>query len=115
VISSEEVDNRDEYVATSRYRNSRYFQRKIPGVGQRIEPETWMPPEIPLSDDDLYTKVRAGEEGRLDLIALRVYRLEGLWWVIAFANDIIDPFEEVTVERVLRYPPFDTVATRVLV
>lgn len=114
LINSTEVDNRDEFVPTSRYKDARYFQRTLPDIGRRIEPETWTPPSIPRSDNDLYTKVFAGEEGRLDLIALRVYRLEGLWWVIAFANDIIDPFEEVTVNRELRYPPFDTVATTIL-
>lgn len=113
-ISSEEVENRDDYLPSSRYKDAKYFQRKVPGVGQRLEPETWTPPAIAPSDQDLFTKVKSGEVGRLDLIALRVYRLSSLWWVIAYANDIIDPFEEVTVDRILRYPPFDLVATRVL-
>lgn len=113
-INSTEVDNRDEFISTSRYKNTKYYRRTIPNIGQVIEPETWVPPEIPKTANDLYTKVKPGEEGRLDLIAFRVYRLEGLWWVIAFMNDIIDPFEEVTVNRELRYPPFETVATQVL-
>lgn len=113
-IDSMEVDNRDEFVPSSRYKNAKYFRRTIPNIGQRLEPETWTPPSIPVSDNDLFTEIQAGEVGRLDLVASRVYRLEGLWWVIAFANDIIDPFEEATVGRKLRYPPFETVATAVL-
>ncbi len=111
---NEEVDNRDPYPATSRYKNARYFQRLIKGTGVRIEPEIWVPPEIPRTSRDLFTKVQAGEEGRLDLVALRVYRIGALWWVIAFSNDIIDPFTETTVNKILRYPSFDVVSATVL-
>lgn len=110
-----EVVNHDRFPASSRYKNARYYQRSIPGIGLRIEPETWTPPVISQHVDDLQTKVAPGEEGRLDLIALRVYRLESLWWVLAYANDIIDPFEEVTVDRVLTYPTFERVASTILV
>lgn len=113
-INSTEVDNRDEYVPTSRYKNTKYFRRTIPNIGQQLEPETWNPPSISQSADDLFTKVQPGEEGRLDLISYRVYRLEELWWVIAFVNDIIDPFEDIVVDRKLRYPRFEVVATLVL-
>lgn len=114
---NEEVENVDPYPATSRYRNTRYFKRRVRGLNgfeEVVEQETWVPPEIEPSQDDLSTTVEAGEIGRLDLVALRVYNNASLWWVIAFANDIIDPFEETTSGRVLRYPPFETVASAVL-
>lgn len=113
-LTSVEVENRDQYPATSRYKSVRYFQRGIPGIGKNIEAESWEPPALEKTDKDLYTTVKPGEEGRLDLVALRVYRLQQLWWVIAVFNDIIDPFEEAAVGRVLRYPPFDSVATNIL-
>lgn len=114
VIISTEVDNRDQFPATSRYKAARYFQRSIPGLGKFIEQESWIPPDIEKSDDDLFTKVNPGEEDRLDLVALRVYGLSQLWWLIAFFNDIIDPFEGTPSGRILRYPPFDVVSTRIL-
>jgi hypothetical protein len=114
VLTNTEVKNSDEYPASSRYRSTRYFQRDIPEVGTFVEPETWSPPNIKPSSSDLFTKVQSGEEGRLDLVAARVYKMQQLWWVIAFINDIIDPFEEVTVGKILRYPPFDVVSSKVL-
>lgn len=114
VIESNLVDNRDDYVPTSRYKNARYYQRDIPGIGKRVEPETWQPPDIAESVDDLFVEVRSGEEGRLGIISERVYRVASLWWVIAYVNNIVDPFEEVTVGRVLRYPTFDRVTSLVL-
>ncbi|MCG8434351.1 MAG: hypothetical protein MJA83_10005, partial [Gammaproteobacteria bacterium] len=105
------------YPPTSRHKNTRYFKRRIKGLQgfqEVIEQETWIPPEIPVTQNDLRTKVEPGEIGRLDLIALRVYNNSSLWWVIAFVNDIVDPFEEATAGRELRYPPFETVASTVL-
>lgn len=114
VLPSDEVENRDRYPATSRYKNAKYFKRVLPSIGKRIEPETWVPPGISPSPSDLSTEIRSGEEGRLDLVSQRVYNIDSLWWVIAYVNDIIDPFEEATVGRRLRYPPFDVVASLVL-
>lgn len=113
-VSSEEIDNRDQYPATSRYKGSRYFNRKSYGVPSTVEPETWSPPEILPSPNDRFTTVKAGEVGRLDLISARVYGTDKLWWVIAYINDIIDPIEGTYVNRELRYPPFDTVASQIL-
>ena len=113
IVSSVAVENRDPYPPTSRYKSSKYYQRTIPGIGRFIESESWTPPDLKPEVTDLFTKVQPGEEGRLDLVALRVYNLSALWWVIAYVNNIIDPFN-VAVDTVLRYPPFDKVATRVL-
>lgn len=114
VLKSIEVDNRDLYPPTSRYKATKYFQRNIPGIGQFIEPETWNPPKITPSDKDLFTKILPGEEGRLDLVSLRVYKLDQLWWVIAYLNNMIDPIADATVGKVLRYAPFSVVATKIL-
>lgn len=54
--------------------------------------------------DDLYTQVKGKEVGRLDLVALRMYNDPKLYWIIAEANDIIDPFTEVIEGLALRIP-----------
>lgn len=109
-----EVENRDELLPSSRYKNARYYRRIVDNVGLRIEPSIWQYDEIPENDNDLFTEVGSGERGRLDLIARRIYRLEELYWVIAFANDIVDPFEEIVPGMKLRCPHPDWVATNVL-
>ena len=111
---SKEVLFRGPRAPSSRYKNARFYQRRIKGIGSRIEPESWVPPDIKPSEDDLVTEVGAGEIGRLDLVSLRVYGLDSLWWVIAYINDIVDPFEEVVSGMTLRYPPFSEVAAKVL-
>ena len=113
-LTSQQVNNSDRYPATSRYKSARYFQRNIPGVGMFVEPETWTPPAIKPSPNDYFTLVGSGEAGRLDLVAARVYRMEQLWWVIAYVNNIIDPFTEVVAGMTLRYPRFSDVVSKVL-
>lgn len=111
---TKQVENRDVYPATSRYRNSTYYQRHIRGIGVRVEPSLWEPPEIPLADDDLYTQIQPGEEGRLDLVAVRVYRNQDLWWVLGYYNSIVDPFTQTPVGTSLRYPRFERIASLAL-
>lgn len=113
-IPSVKVRNPDRYSTTSRYKGTQYFQRQNPGIRSSIEPETWNPPDIPRRDTDKFTIVEPGEASRLDLVSLRVYKISSLWWVIAYANNIIDPFTECTSGRVLRYPSFDVLSTSVL-
>lgn len=60
--------------------------------------------EIPKSTLDTYHKVTSYEAYRLDLIAYRYYNNALLWWVIAQANDIYDPFTDVTPGTILRIP-----------
>lgn len=62
--------------------------------------------------DDVFHTVRYGEE--LDEIAHRIYGTGELWWVIAEANGIADPFEPLEPGRVLRCPSVQTVFEEVL-
>lgn len=41
---------------------------------------------------ELYHKVSIKEANRLDLIAFNYYGDSSMWWLIAIANNIIDPF-----------------------
>ena len=59
---------------------------------------------------DLIFPVPSGMEGRLDIISLTVYGREDLWWVIAQANDMQNPFFEPSIGDQLRIPTL----TRVL-
>lgn len=65
--------------------------------------ETMYDFKIPEYQDTYYT-VSAGEVGRLDTVSLINYDTSTYWWVIAMANDIIDPINEVTEGTVLRIP-----------
>jgi len=47
-------------------------------------------PEIPLSENDTY--MYATETDRLDTLALRFYKDQSLWWIIAIANPGMDLF-----------------------
>lgn len=47
--------------------------------------------------------VSIAEEGRLDIIANQYYNTPRFWWVIALANNIIDPFD-IPVGTTLRIP-----------
>jgi len=109
-----EVDNNDPYPPSSRYKDTKYFKRDIEGIGERIEPETWEPVVLEDEGDFLVTEVQPGEEGRLDLVSLRVYRTSSLWWVLAYVNNVIDPFEDVTSQLKLKFPPFSKVAASIL-
>ena len=71
-------------------------------------------PEIPASNEDLFHRVTAGEAGRLDLIAYRFYRNVGLWWVLAKANGVLNPFEDVLSGQVLRIPNITNIYRRIL-
>jgi nucleoid-associated protein YgaU len=64
------------------------------------------PVVAPGADEIIYT-VQAGEEGRLDLIASRVYGDPSLWWFIAGANNIFNPFslKEMYAGMPIRIPP----------
>jgi hypothetical protein len=66
------------------------------------------PTESRISSDqsDTVYIVQAGEEGRLDLIAAKLYQDPALWWLLAQANEIFDPFSptEMYAGMPLRVP-----------
>jgi hypothetical protein len=51
-----------------------------------------------------YYTVTQSTESRLDLISFIHYNTVDLWWLIAQYNDILDPFEEIVMGRVLLIP-----------
>jgi len=49
--------------------------------------------EVKVSDEDDRYIVKSNEEGRLDLIAYKVYGRVDYWWILAVANDTYFPLD----------------------
>lgn len=66
----------------------------------------------PYSSPSVYV-VSQSDEGRLDVIATKVYGYASLWWAIAYANNISDPFSDDIIKpgKVLRIPRFEDLRT----
>ena len=83
--------------------NSRYRAHKVIEVNSVGSMETWDPPTIPLSNNDKFYRITPTIGWRLDLLADYYYGDQNLWWVIAFANGIVDPFADLNTPP---DPPF---------
>lgn len=59
------------------------------------------------SESDTYITVDNINANRLDIIAYNNYGYSTYWWVIALANNIIDPFN-IPLGTVLRIPPLSS-------
>lgn len=62
---------------------------------------------VKMSDKDQYHEVLMEEENRLDIISNQYYGTPDFFWVIALANNYIDPFC-VKAGTVIRIPPFNS-------
>lgn len=69
--------------------------------------DVFVKPEIGESSADIYHVVENSQEGRLDVLAQKYYNNPSLWWMIAIANDIVDPFVLVSGTTV-RIPSIST-------
>lgn len=88
------------YKDVSRYKNVRTIQDKDTA---KIYHETVNQYKIPEKDDESTYIVGIETENRLDLVSYRSYSTPKYWWVIALANNIIDPFD-VPYGTILRIP-----------
>lgn len=91
------------YTNNSRYQRLRLLQDEKGNIYH----ENWIKRGIEKSTGDSYYKVTMVEENRLDIISMSIYGTPRYWWVIALANDIIDPFD-VPVGTELRIPLIET-------
>lgn len=101
------VENKDPNRPLSRYNKIRLLLTKgdrLQGVDPVIVQESWEPPTIPVLPNDRYVQVLPEWENRPDIISLEFYGTEQLYWVIAFANGMTDPFAETYIGRRLRIP-----------
>lgn len=100
---------------------SRYGQRDNPLKFVNLQGESWcgtrLPVVLPVASDDHYLRPLPGE--RPEQFAARVPGWEqafgdaaaGLWWIIADQpdNGILNPFADLSPERVLRCPSADRI------
>lgn len=100
----------EEVVIPDRRRSNRYRKCHVYADTETKEYVLSTRPieEIPKSVDDSFHTVTSYEAYRLDLIAYNYYQNALLWWVIAQANNIKDPFNDVTAGMVLRIPNLNT-------
>jgi len=103
----------DIKVSTDKRRSNRYRKCQILTdleTGEQLLSSRKLVP-IPKSSLDNVHKVRVNEKTRLDAIAHKYYNNALLWWVIAEANDITDPFIEIEVGTYLRIPNMNNLYT----
>ncbi len=88
---------------------SRYMKyRRIKDTDENsIFLETINQDTIENNDSDLYITVDNINMNRLDIISYNYYGYSTYWWVIALANNIIDPFD-IPLGTVLRIPPLSS-------
>lgn len=88
IVKTFRTQNEDNTNTFSRYKNL----SKILFADGTICQETPNPIEIPFSKNDKFHIVEHDEVGRLDIISYRFYNTSELWWAIATASNIYDPF-----------------------
>jgi hypothetical protein len=105
------IDNTEPNRPLSRYNGIRLLlnANRIPVQ------ETWEMDEIEENEGDSYFEVTAEYAHRPDLISLLFYGTEQFYWVIAFANKLMEPFAQTIVGLRLRIPDRETVFQTILV
>ena len=94
---------------TPQNRTSRYRKlNRLLDNDSNLYVETSEAVKVPKSSTDSFHIVTKKDENRLDLISWQYYGNTLLWWVIAEASDIIDPFN-VPRDTVLRIPDKSTI------
>lgn len=88
------------FLPTSRYKNTNIYA----GSDGQYYYGIWKAPTIDAQPPDIYHTIEVGENLRLDALAYKYYGNYQLWWVLATANDILDPFTELTVGDTIRIP-----------
>lgn len=106
----EYVRNDDPAHPLSRYEKIRLY---IDRNGNMVQ-ASMDPLQVPFRDDDVYHEVLPQEDHRPDLIALRYYGSSQLYWVVASANMMTDPFADTTAGSILRLPTPEHVFQEIL-
>ena len=88
--------------------NSRYRLTPITTSNGEYVYELFRKPDMSVeSEEDMYHVVQVGEANRLDLIAYQYYNDARYWWLLASANNMIDPFVLV-VGSTIRVPSLNS-------
>lgn len=88
------------YDHLSRYENI----RTIKNEDNKLIHETYYNYKINERDEEKYYTVTNKSESRLDIISLINYKTPQYWWIIAIANNIIDPLGDIKTGTTLRIP-----------
>lgn len=104
------IENTDPNQPLSRYNKIRLC---LNDQGIPVQ-EAWEMEELPELPTDRFYEVTQEFAHRLDLISLKYYGTAQLYWVIAFANKMIDPIAETVVGVKLRIPDREYVFQTVL-
>lgn len=109
-MATKYLDNKEPNRPLSRYNKIRLLLNddNIPVQ------ETWDALDIPELPQDRLFKVTREVAHRPDLISLDYYGTEKLYWVIAYANKLTDPFAETIVGLQLRIPDRENIFQTVL-
>lgn len=108
-----EVFEHPTYYEPKRYPNvSRYssLRRLKDTESGKYYHENWIQKFIKVSAEDQYYTVTLYEKNRLDIVSNMYYSTPKYWWVIAIANNIIDPFD-LPIGTNLRIPPIISIYT----
>ena len=92
-----------EYKGLSRYQVLRLIED-----GKELFLETYNPAKVKITDLDSYHVVEEKEVNRLDIISNKYYGTPTYWWMIALANNLIDPLV-VNKGTMLRIPALVTI------
>ena len=85
--------------------NSRYTDTPLFEMEGDLALTTFERPWYKRDNTEKYFDVQAKYIGRLDLISQAIYGTVELWWLLAWANGIVDPFTEVIPGLRLVIPP----------
>jgi len=80
-----------------------------PGI-RRLE--TWVFPDIEKVSYTTYM-LDASDIGRLDRLAYRFWGDPTLWWLLAWFNNIKNPFEDMSAGQVIKVPELSEVNAKV--
>lgn len=109
MIDAGEITDSFTIRTTNQNRTSRYRKlRRLVNDSEEQYVETAEPVNVPKSADDTFHIVTEKDYNRLDLVSWQYYGNPLLWWVIAEASDIRDPFN-VPRDTVLRIPNKNTI------
>jgi len=100
-----------KFSPTSRYKDT-YIYKNDDG---KFYYGIWKVPKIEQQPDDISHTIKYGETLRLENLAYTYYNNKLLYWVIATANNIIDPFTELEENQVIRIPNLSYVYSKILI
>lgn len=92
-----------EKLYLSRYSSNRVIDKTYYETSNKIE--------IPETDGDVYYTITTDAESRLDLLAYKFYGNAKYYWMIGYANNIVDPLQPIKKGTTVRIPNISEVSS----